>query len=483
FLTFIGQSGKEIRGQAIVNGGEPKFIAALSYFSLDNPTANDQRYASWAGSVTNLPSIIKFKLAPLYELVKEVPCYSVKRLYLKRAIEEYLREDSPCRCRPCQNKGLPVVEGTKCVCHCKPYTRGSACEQGILVQDDPAVIDGSWGCWTSWSRCAGSAGRRVRSRVCNNPPPAGGGKSCIGNSIESEKCEEDEITHLRTVEPHCFDIQILPTDFCSSPPPLENGHVQDDDGSYYVGKRIIYNCNSGYTMVGDPIAECSDNLQWQVNAMQCKRIMCSTPDLPSNIKATPKKDSYEIGDKLTLKCPSNLDLDGPAIIQCTSSLTWNPSVKSIRCTKREPVVTPKDDVKCKPWEKIQDSKCTCRMPYECDSSLDICAIDGRNNKNVALTVCKMLALQCLGRTYNLTTEANCKFPKPAERSCDTCHLWETCSESRACVCREAGSCTAGGISICVLVNGKEKTLRECEAGILKCRGTAVSIIGTEPCDV
>ncbi|XP_069819657.1 complement component C7 [Dendropsophus ebraccatus] len=478
--TYKGNSGKEVEGKAIVKGGEPKFISALNYISIDDPVANNQRYASWAGSVTNLPSIIKFKLTPLYELVKEVPCYSVKRLYLKRAIEEYMSEDSPCRCKPCENKGLPLVVGTECVCHCKPFTYGSACEQGFLVEDDPGVIDGNWGCWTSWSTCAWSSDRRVRSRVCNNPAPSGGGKNCIGMPIESQKCEEDELQHLRTVEPHCFDVQILPTRFCSAPPPLQNGYIQDDDGIYHAGERIIYTCNKDYSLVGDPIAECKDNLQWQVNAMQCQRIMCSSPDLPSNIRAAPEKYPYEVGDKLKLSCPPGLDLDGSDVIQCTSSLTWNPPIKSIQCVKKE---TPKvDDSKCKPWEKIQDSKCTCRMPYECGSSLDVCAIDGRNGKSVALTVCKMLALQCLGRTYTLTKDADCKFPQTAERSCDSCHLWETCSD-KTCVCRGARPCQADGISICVLVNGKKQTLSECDTGILKCQGEEVAVVSTSPCDV
>lgn len=60
------------------------------------------------------------------------------------------------------------------------------------------------------------------------------------------------------------------------------------------------------------------------------------------------------------------------------------------------------------------------------SSLNICAIDGRNSRNVALTVCKMHALECLGRTYTLTTDDNCNFPK-TDKSCGSCHLWETCS--------------------------------------------------------
>lgn len=68
-------------------------------------------------------------------MVKEAPCAAVKRLYLKRALEEYLDEFDPCHCRPCQNGGVAIVVGTQCQCNCKPYTKGVACEQGVLVGD------------------------------------------------------------------------------------------------------------------------------------------------------------------------------------------------------------------------------------------------------------------------------------------------------------------------------------------------------------
>lgn len=77
------------------------------------------------------------QLTPLYELVKEVPCSSVKKHYLKQSIEEYMAENDPCKCQPCQNGGEAAVEGTQCTCYCKPYTFGAACELGTLVQDQP----------------------------------------------------------------------------------------------------------------------------------------------------------------------------------------------------------------------------------------------------------------------------------------------------------------------------------------------------------
>lgn len=192
-----GSQDNVLRGSPFVRGGHLKFVSGLSFLELDNPAGNKQRYSSWARSVTDLPQVIKQKLTPLYELVKEIPCAAVKRLYLKRALEEYLDEFDPCHCRPCQNGGIATVEGTQCQCHCKPYTFGVACEKGVLVEDEAGGVDGQWNCWSSWGPCV--QGQKTRSRECNNPPPSGGGKSCIGETSESRQCgdEDEELKHLR----------------------------------------------------------------------------------------------------------------------------------------------------------------------------------------------------------------------------------------------------------------------------------------------
>uniref|UniRef100_A0A8C9FRR4 Complement component C7 n=1 Tax=Pavo cristatus TaxID=9049 RepID=A0A8C9FRR4_PAVCR len=130
-----GSSSNKIRGDPYIEGGSPSAVAGLSYLDLDDPAGNNQRYSSWARSVTDYPRVIKQKLTPLYELVKEVPCSSVKKHYLKQSIEEYMAENDPCKCQPCQNGGEAAVEGTQCTCYCKPYTFGAACELGTLVQD------------------------------------------------------------------------------------------------------------------------------------------------------------------------------------------------------------------------------------------------------------------------------------------------------------------------------------------------------------
>ena len=79
------------------------------------------------------PVKLVFQLRPLYELVKEVQCAGLKKLHLKRATEEYLAEEHPCHCQPCQNNGQPLLTGSECRCVCRPGTSGQACERGAVI--------------------------------------------------------------------------------------------------------------------------------------------------------------------------------------------------------------------------------------------------------------------------------------------------------------------------------------------------------------
>lgn len=117
-----------------VEGGGVSHIAALKMMSLDNPDRNWEMYSNWADSVRSFPQVIKQKLRPLSELVKEVHCAGVKKLYLRRAIDQYLAESDPCHCQPCRNNGMAVMDGDECKCICKPNTSGMACEQGTEAE-------------------------------------------------------------------------------------------------------------------------------------------------------------------------------------------------------------------------------------------------------------------------------------------------------------------------------------------------------------
>lgn len=90
-------------------------------------------------SISTLIECKLFQLRPLYELVKEVQCASLKKLHLKRATEEYMAMEHPCHCRPCQNNGQPLLMGSECHCVCRPGTSGRACEIGAVIGEQPGT--------------------------------------------------------------------------------------------------------------------------------------------------------------------------------------------------------------------------------------------------------------------------------------------------------------------------------------------------------
>ncbi|WAR30048.1 HMCN1-like protein, partial [Mya arenaria] len=50
--------------------------------------------------------------------------------------------------------------------------------------------DGHWSIWEIWGGCDVTCGKGIksRSRTCNNPPAAGGGFDCVGNTVETDVC-------------------------------------------------------------------------------------------------------------------------------------------------------------------------------------------------------------------------------------------------------------------------------------------------------
>ena len=55
------------------------------------------------------------------------------------------------------------------------------------------IVDGKFGAWTNWTDCSKTCGGGLqeRTRECNNPPPSGGGKDCVGDRVETQACAND----------------------------------------------------------------------------------------------------------------------------------------------------------------------------------------------------------------------------------------------------------------------------------------------------
>ncbi|KAL0979084.1 hypothetical protein UPYG_G00180300 [Umbra pygmaea] len=465
-----------------VEGGNTASIAALKALDLKNPSHNWNMFINWAESVRSYPDVIKGKIRPLYELVKEVQCAGLKKVHLKRATNQYLNERHSCHCRPCRNNGLVVMEGDECKCICKPGTKGAACETGKEVEGQEGVVHGSWSCWSSWNSC--SDGRRSRTRACNNPAPQGGGQHCNGEASEIAGCEDDqELQYLETMEPQCFQLTGPPKETCRDPPPLPNGYVLDPKNVYLVGSKVEYTCIDGYHLIGTKLAECVGDQTWRVPPKECISSRCKFPLLSDDVKGSLLQPTYNIGEIIHLSCPEGRHIVGDAEIICDSSLHWSPEPKTITCSPGEKTLQPDGQgVICKMWEKPAKGKCICKMPFECTSSLEVCATNLDSGRTDKLSVCKVHALRCLGKRYNLTEESACQWPTTTNSPCTHCQLWETCDgQADKCRCKDSAECSTPGFSVCVHMGAATQTFSECEAGLRRCKGENISVVSILPC--
>ncbi|KAM4525445.1 A disintegrin and metalloproteinase with thrombospondin motifs 14 isoform 1-T1 [Odontesthes bonariensis] len=90
----------------------------------------------------------------------------------------------------CKTKKGPPVDGTECA-------PGKWCFKGHCIwrsSQEPQGHDGSWGSWSKFGSCSRTCGGgiRSRSRQCNNPLPAYGGRDCPGSGFDYQMCNTEE---------------------------------------------------------------------------------------------------------------------------------------------------------------------------------------------------------------------------------------------------------------------------------------------------
>eukprot|EP00058_Branchiostoma_floridae_P013772 XP_002599260.1 hypothetical protein BRAFLDRAFT_64392 [Branchiostoma floridae] len=97
----------------------------------------------------------------------------------------------------CQNGATCHSGQTNYTCQCDEGYYGTFCEEKLG--------DGRWSPWLEWGPCTQTCGggMHTRQRLCNNPPPAEGGKPCEGPSSQEQPCNTDKC-------PEC--IELTPSD-------------------------------------------------------------------------------------------------------------------------------------------------------------------------------------------------------------------------------------------------------------------------------
>ncbi|XP_069897206.1 complement component C6 [Dipodomys merriami] len=490
---------------SLVQGGRSEYAAALAW-EKGNSGPEEKVFSEWLESVKENPAVVDFELAPIMDLVRNIPCAVTKRNNLRKAFQEYAAKFDPCQCAPCPNNGRPMLSGTECVCVCQSGTYGEHCETRSPDFKSSAV-DGNWGCWSSWSAC-NAAYKRSRTRECNNPAPQQGGRRCEGEERQEEDCT---FSIMENIGQPCIsdeeemkevDLPEIEADSgCPKPMLPENAFIWNEKKLYSIGEEIEIACLTGFKAAGYQYFTCLPDRTWRRGDVECQRTECLKPIFQDVLTITPFQRVYRLDESIELTCPKGFTVAGPSRYTCQGD-SWTPPIpNSLTC---EEDILKKLKGHCQPGQKQLGSECTCMSPEDCSHySEDLCVFDLGSNHYFTSPSCTFLAKRCLNNeqlhflhigscqdgpqlewglermklAFNSTKKELCGF--------DTCYDWEKCSASTSrCICLLPPQCIKGGTQLyCVKIGSstREKTVNICEVGTVMCANRKVEILHSGKC--
>lgn len=106
---------------------------------------------------------------------------------------------------------------------------------------------------------------------------------------------------------------------CGDPGGIANGEVI---GSYFYFKGVIqYECHAGFVLQGLHTRICQMDSKWDGKAPWCKAVSCGRPVIPSDVII--KGNDYTFGKRLLFNCHSGFILHGTHTSVCLANGTWS----------------------------------------------------------------------------------------------------------------------------------------------------------------
>uniref|UniRef100_A0A8C7LTC4 Complement component 6, duplicate 2 n=1 Tax=Oncorhynchus kisutch TaxID=8019 RepID=A0A8C7LTC4_ONCKI len=490
--SFVQSSEKFF---SMVRGGRDGEAAALAW-KRKGAAPDSTTYKNWAKSLIDNPAVVEYELLPIINLVKGIPCAATKRRHLTRALVEYLEDFDPCKCAPCPNNARAVLSGTDCQCICQTGTYGPNCEQRAQDYTSEAV-DGYWSCWGTWSACDASM-KRHRTRVCNNPAPLRGGKLCQGPARQEEGCfisifqeqnicvnDEDFATEGRA--------EGLPpgVEGCPRPKRPANSHLRKDKRYYEFGDMEEFLCFTGFEMEGYQFINCRPDGTWTPPTGMCIRKVCSPPAVPEGMTLYPSKKEYKVDHSVGLECTERgMVPSEQGFYTCAKSLTWEPPL-------------PKD-LHCKIGKRHVGSKCSCVARETClPYKTEFCIFNAEVGSGVMMSYCGFHSGRCHGdqlffmnvgpcdedvvsldwAKFRVSMAAKSSVQEPCDS--DTCYEWESCTESKQCLCKVPRDCPKEGehmFCVKLLKTQSKRSVNLCFMAAIKCRKMEFEILNEGLCE-
>ena len=120
---------------------------------------------------------------------------------------------------------------------------------------------------------------------------------------------------------------------CGSPPSIDNAKFTLLDGDTQYGATVQYNCNIGYTPIGNDNITCQLNGSWTTPLLSCNIVDCSDPGTPDNGEVIGTVFTYNAS--VIFLCDTGYELHGNKTATCQANGQWNiplPTCKIVNCS-------------------------------------------------------------------------------------------------------------------------------------------------------
>ncbi|XP_044530879.1 complement decay-accelerating factor [Gracilinanus agilis] len=145
----------------------------------------------------------------------------------------------------------------------------------------------------------------------------------LSGAEESQCIFADKNVDWSHPHPECTEIS------CQEPPKIINGEIQGNQDSYKYGSSVTYICDKNLSLIGEKSIHCTvkgEQGEWSSPPPQCKDVKCKNPIVPNGHTISPSKPPYRYQDTLIFDCDSGFILVGNSTIQCGSDNEWTPGI-------------------------------------------------------------------------------------------------------------------------------------------------------------
>eukprot|EP00117_Sycon_ciliatum_P009948 scpid42064/ scgid2596/ CUB and sushi domain-containing protein 3; CUB and sushi multiple domains protein 3 len=117
---------------------------------------------------------------------------------------------------------------------------------------------------------------------------------------------------------------------CEDPGTPGNGSRKVDRTEY--NGTVVYNCDEGFALVGQGVAVCMEDGNWTSLTPTCVGVVCPSPGTPTD--GSQDLDGLEYQDSATYSCDTGFSLVGQTTAVCTQHGNWSsqvPTCKGVVC--------------------------------------------------------------------------------------------------------------------------------------------------------